>query len=77
MRKLFPLSYPKKGVVLPFVGYLIIYVVSSLIKGVLVYFGGEGSVLAFAGGIFALVVTVYIFIGLMLLCFDFLKLHKK
>ncbi len=77
MRKLFPLSYPKKGVGVSFVGYLVIYLLASLIKGILVYFGGEGTPVGLAGGIFALVATVYIFIGLMLLCFDFLKLHKK
>jgi hypothetical protein len=77
LKYLFPLSYPKKSVWTAVIGYFVLYIAVSLAKGTLVYFGGEGSVLATWGGGIALAGTVYIFIGLLLLCFDHLKIRKK
>ncbi len=77
LKYIFPLSYPKKSVWASVIGYFVLYIVISLAKGVLVYFGGEGSTMAVWGGGIALAGTVYIFIGLLLLCFDHLKIRKK
>lgn len=77
LKYIFPLSYPKKSVWRSAVGYFLVYFISSLVKGTLVYFGGEGSSLGNIGGIIALAATVYIFIGLLLLCFDHLKIGRK
>lgn len=72
-RKLFPFSYPKKGVLSSALAYFGIYILGSLLKGTIVYLTDYDMV----GGIVAILTTVYVFIGLILLCFDHLKLHKK
>ena len=77
LKYVFPLSYPKKSVWTSAIGYFLLYIVISLVKGTLLYFGGEGSNMATLGGVVALAGTVYIFIGLLLLCFDHLKISKK
>lgn len=77
MKYIFPLSYPKKSVWSSVIGYFLIYFLSSLAKGISVYFFEKGSNLALLGGIISLASTVYIFIGLLLLCFDHLKLGNK
>ena len=77
LKYIFPLSYPKKSVWTSVIGHFVLYIVISLAKGTLVYFVGEGSTLATIGGGIALAGTVYIFIGLLLLCFDHLKIRKK
>lgn len=76
LKYIFPLSYPKKSVWRSIVGYFLVYFLSSLAKGVLVYFG-QGTPVATVGGYVSFLATVYIFLGLMLLCFDHLKLGKK
>ncbi len=77
LKYIFPLSYPKKSVWLSSVGYFVLYFLSSLFKGTMIYFFGEGSKLGNLGGTIALLATVYIFIGLLLLCFDHLKIGRK
>ncbi len=77
LKYIFPLSYPKKSVWLSAVGYFILYFASSLFKGTMIYFFGEGTTLGNFGGIVALASTVYIFIGLLLLCFDHLQIGRK
>ncbi len=77
LKYIFPLSYPQKSVWLSAVGYFLIYFISCLAKGTLIYFCGEGSKGGNIGGIIALAATVYIFIGLLLLCFDHLKIGRK
>lgn len=77
LKYIFPLSYPKKSVWRSAIGYFVIYFLSSLLKGTLVYFFGEGTPLGNLGGYISLGATVYIFIGLLLLCFDHLKIGKK
>ncbi|MBO5199797.1 MAG: hypothetical protein J6B93_00800 [Clostridia bacterium] len=72
-RKLFPFSYPKGGVLPAALAYFGIYILGSLLKGTIVYLTEYDMV----GGIVAVLTTVYVFIGLILLCFDHLKLHKK
>lgn len=74
---IFPLSYPKKSVLKSAIGYFLVYFFSSLTKGTLVYFFGEGTTLGTLGGAVSLASTVYIFIGLLLLCFDHLKIGRK
>lgn len=77
LKYIFPLSYPKKSVFKSAIGYFLVYFLSSLTKGTLVYFFGEGSALGNLGGYISLLSTVYIFIGLLLLCFDHLKIGRK
>ena len=77
LKYIFPLSYPKKGVMKSAIGYFLVYFLSSLAKGTLVYFFGKTSTLGIIGGYISLVSTVYIFIGLLLLCFDHLKIGRK
>lgn len=77
LKYIFPLSYPKKSVVNSAIGYFLVYFLSSLAKGALVYFFGASSVLGTLGGYISLLSTVYIFIGLLLLCFDHLKIGRK
>ena len=77
LKYIFPLSYPKKSVMRSAVGYFAVYILSSLAKGTLVYFFGAESRLGNLGGIISLAATVYIFIGLLLLCFDHLKIGRK
>lgn len=77
LKYIFPLSYPKKSVLKSAIGYFLVYFLSSLLKGTLVYFFGEGTTLGNLGGYIALFATVYIFIGLLLLCFDHLKIGRK
>lgn len=77
LKYIFPLSYPKKSVWRSAVGYFVLYFLSSLLKGTLIYFCGEGSTAGNIGGTVALAATVYIFIGLLLLCFDHLKIGRK
>ncbi len=72
-RKLFPFSYPKGNVLFSALAYFGIYILGSLVKGTIVYLTDYDMV----GGIVAVLTTVYVFIGLILLCFDHLKLHKK
>ena len=76
LKYIFPLSYPKKSVWLSALGYFLVYLLSSLTKGTLVYFFGD-STLGLVGGYVSLISTVYIFIGLLLLCFDHLKIGRK
>ena len=77
LKYIFPLSYPKKSVLRSVIGYFLVYFLSSLLKGTLVYFFGEGTTLGILGGYISLASTVYIFIGLLLLCFDHLKIGRK
>lgn len=77
LKYIFPLSYPKKSVLKSAIGYFLVYFLSSLLKGTLVYFFGEDTTLGNLGGYIALFATVYIFIGLLLLCFDHLKIGRK
>lgn len=77
LKYIFPLSYPKKSVFLSAIGYFLVYFLSSLTKGTLVYFFGSKSTLGLVGGYISLFSTVYIFIGLLLLCFDHLKIGRK
>ena len=77
LKYIFPLSYPKKSVMKSAIGYFLVYFLSSLTKGTLVYFFGKTSALGIIGGYISLVSTVYIFIGLLLLCFDHLKIGRK
>ena len=77
LKYIFPLSYPKKSVVKSAVGYFLVYFLSSLTKGTLVYFFGEKTPLGYLGGYISLFATVYIFMGLLLLCFDHLKIGRK
>ncbi|MBO5872626.1 MAG: hypothetical protein J6Q56_00285 [Clostridia bacterium] len=73
LKRFFPLSYPKKTVLGSAAAYFLIYFIGSFIKGAVVYL----TELDLIGGIFGLAITVYVFIGLLLLCLDHLKLHKK
>ena len=73
LKKLFPLSYPKKSVLLSVIGYFLVYFIGSLIKGTIVYL----TDFDLAGGIVGLTSTVYVFAGFLVLCFDHLKLQKK
>ena len=77
LKYIFPLSYPKKSVLKSAIGYFLVYFFSSLTKGTLVYFFGEGTTLGTLGGAVSLASTVYIFIGLLLLCFDHLKQEEN
>ena len=78
LKYIFPLSYPKKSVLKSAIGYFLVYFLSSLTKGTLIYFFKDTiPALAKLGGYISLLSTVYIFIGLLLLCFDHLKLGKK
>ena len=78
LKYIFPLSYPKKSVLKSAIGYFLVYFLSSLLKGTLIYFFKETiPALAMLGGYISLFSTVYIFIGLLLLCFDHLKMGKK
>ena len=78
LKYIFPLSYPKKSVLKSAIGYFLIYFLSSLAKGTLIEFFEESiPSLANLGGYISLLSTVYIFIGLLLLCFDHLKIGKK
>ncbi len=77
LKYIFPLSYPKKSVLKSAIGYFLVYFLSSLTKGTLIYFFGENSTLGIVGGYISLISTVYIFIGLLLLCFDHLKIGRK
>ena len=77
LKYIFPLSYPKKSVFLSAIGYFLVYFLTSLLKGTLIYFYGANTVPALIGGYVSLFATVYIFIGLLLLCFDHLKIGRK
>lgn len=72
LRFLFPLSFPKKSILRSCVGYLVLYIVGSLIKGTIVYLT-EFDML---GGIIGLVFTVYIFFGLCVLALKHFNLIK-
>lgn len=77
LKYIFPLSYPKKSALSSAIGYFLVYFLSSLLKGTLVYFFGKTSTFGIVGGYISLLSTVYIFIGLLLLCFDHLKIGRK
>ena len=77
LKYIFPLSYPKKSVFLSAIGYFLVYFLTSLLKGTLIYFYGANTLPALIGGYISLFATVYIFIGLLLLCFDHLKIGRK
>ena len=77
LKYIFPLSYPKKRVWLSSVGYFMVYFVASFIKGAMIYFFGAETKLGALGGTISLLATVYIFIGLLLLCFDHFKIGRK
>ena len=77
LKYIFPLSYPKKSVLRSAIGYFLVYFLSSLLNGTLVYFFGKTSTFGIVGGYISLLSTVYIFIGLLLLCFDHLKIGRK
>lgn len=73
LKYIFPLSYPKKSVIHALIGYVVVYIVGSLVRGVIVYLTDFDSF----GGTVGNLTTIYVFIGLILLAFDHLKLHKK
>lgn len=77
LKYIFPLSYPKKRVFASAVGYFAVYFLASLLRGTLVYFFGEDTPLGILGGYITLLSSVYVFIGLLLLCIDHLKIGRK
>ena len=73
LKYIFPLSYPKKSIIRALLGYVLVYIVGSLAQGTIIYLTEFDRL----GGIVGTLTTVYVFIGLILLAFDHLKLHKK
>ena len=55
LKYIFPLSYPKKSVLKSAIGYFLVYFLSSLLKGTLIYFFGEASTLGLVGGYISLI----------------------
>ncbi len=72
LKKLFPLSYCGLKVSVSAILYFVIYFGGSLIKGTVDYF----TDFDLAAGIFGMAVTVYVFIGLLLLSFRYLGIKK-